>query len=171
MYTVHPQSCSCHSCEMDAWNSVIPGTVDESSDDLPLTLEICTCPQICSREQSANPQENAKLMKLNAFNLSVHLNHAECLRTKKSRHYCMLAMRDTLCASGGSYYWIEGNAIILKILLDLKHCPVVTGWWQGFVYAHMQTGNYSIGALPDLPAAFGPSIPAEGVQGFLVVRI
>ena len=34
----------------------------------------------------------------------------------------------------------------------------------------LQTGNYSLDELPDLPAAFGPSVPPEGVSGLLMVR-
>ena len=34
-----------------------------------------------------------------------------------------------------------------------------------------QTGNYSLDELPDLPAAFGPSVPPEGVSGLLMVSI
>jgi len=33
----------------------------------------------------------------------------------------------------------------------------------------LQTGNYSLDELPDLPAAFGPSVPPEGVSGLLMV--
>lgn len=33
-----------------------------------------------------------------------------------------------------------------------------------------QTGNYSFDPLPDMPADFGPRVPAEGVEGLLVVR-
>ena len=32
-----------------------------------------------------------------------------------------------------------------------------------------QTGNYSLDELPDLPAAFGPPVPPEGVSGLLMV--
>ena len=33
----------------------------------------------------------------------------------------------------------------------------------------MQTGNYSFDPFPDMPADFGPRIPATGVEGLLVV--
>ena len=33
----------------------------------------------------------------------------------------------------------------------------------------MQTSNYTFDPLEDMPADFGPRIPAEGVEGFLIV--
>ena len=33
----------------------------------------------------------------------------------------------------------------------------------------MQTSNYTFEPLEDMPANFGPRIPAEGLEGFLIV--
>lgn len=33
----------------------------------------------------------------------------------------------------------------------------------------VQTGNYTFDPLDDMPADFGPRIPAEGLEGFLIV--
>ena len=40
------------------------------------------------------------------------------------------------------------------------------------VYNHsalLQTSNYTFDPLADMPADFGPPIPAQGVEGFLIV--
>lgn len=35
----------------------------------------------------------------------------------------------------------------------------------------MQTSNYTFEPLEDMPASFGPRIPSEGLEGFLIVRL
>lgn len=35
----------------------------------------------------------------------------------------------------------------------------------------MQTSNYTFEPLEDMPANFGPRIPAEGLEGFLIVSL
>lgn len=35
----------------------------------------------------------------------------------------------------------------------------------------VQTSNYTFDPLEDMPADFGPRIPAQGVEGFLIVSV
>lgn len=55
---------------------------------------------------------------------------------------------------------------------------VCTGRFQSLYHAlryHLlpllQTSNYTFDPLEDMPADFGPRVPAEGVEGFLIVSV
>ena len=40
-----------------------------------------------------------------------------------------------------------------------------------FTHIRVQTSNYTFDPLEDMPANFGPRIPAEGIEGFLIVSL
>ena len=64
-----------------------------------------------------------------------------------------------------------GNWTVLPHQLNaIWWCPG-SGLRADTLLCTSQTGNYSFDPLPDMPADFGPRVPAEGVEGILVVCI
>jgi len=66
------------------------------------------------------------------------------------------------------------NAVSANIILRVSACcESLSSMQHAAIHTSLavQTSNYTFDPLEDMPADFGPRIPAQGVEGFLIVSV